>query len=296
LREIERTGESRGLLAVMTRSGEQRIWEYHNTLRTEGVETPIVRGIAHDVTERVRAEKALRASNEQLLKTAREREQVVRDLILFRALLDQSNDAIEVVDPETLRFLDVNQRACVELGYSREELLSMTVLDIDPNVDESRRMRVQQQWRDSGLAIMETVHRRKDGTTFPVEVNIRQVRLDREYSVAISRDITERKRTEEAIANLVQVRADSSENFFSSMACQLAKCLEADYALIGELIEGDESKVKTIGVCCQRAIAENFTYELAHTPCAEVMRQGVASYVSGVAEMFPKDLLLNSSG
>ncbi len=55
LREIERTGESRGLMAVMTRSGERRIWEYHNTLRTKGVATPIVRGIAHDVTERVRA-------------------------------------------------------------------------------------------------------------------------------------------------------------------------------------------------------------------------------------------------
>jgi PAS domain S-box-containing protein len=63
LREIKRTGEAEGLLAVLTRSGEQRIWEYHNTLRTEGVETPIVRGIAQDVTERVRAEKALQATN-----------------------------------------------------------------------------------------------------------------------------------------------------------------------------------------------------------------------------------------
>src|SRR5260370_42710928 len=55
LREIKRTGESRGVMTVVTRSGEQRFWEYHNTLRTEGVATPIVRGIAHDVTERVRA-------------------------------------------------------------------------------------------------------------------------------------------------------------------------------------------------------------------------------------------------
>src|SRR5271157_4567722 len=66
LREIERTRESRGLLAVVTRSGEQRIVEYHSTLRTEGVATPIVRGIAHDVTERVRAEKALRATEANL--------------------------------------------------------------------------------------------------------------------------------------------------------------------------------------------------------------------------------------
>ncbi len=199
LREIERSGESRGLLAVVTRSGEQRIWEYHNTLRTEGVVTPIVRGIAHDVTERVRAEKALRATNEQLMKAAREREQTLHALTLFRTLLDQSNDAIQVVDPETLRFLDVNERACVELGYSREELLAMTVFDIDTELDEGWRAWVRQQLRESGFAIMERVHRRKDGTTFPVEVNFRRVQLDREYGVAVARDITVRKRAEEAL-------------------------------------------------------------------------------------------------
>jgi PAS domain S-box-containing protein len=205
LREIERTGEARGLLAVVTRSGEQRIWEYHNTLRTEGVARPIVRGMAHDVTDRVRAEKALRATNEQLRKTAEERERTIRELTLFRTLLDQSNDAIKVIDPETLRFLDVNEKACTELGYSRDELLSMTVYDIDPNADQSLVARVQQQWRDSGFAIMETMHRRKDGTTFPVEVNMRRVRLDREYSVSISRDITDRERAEERLREFERV-------------------------------------------------------------------------------------------
>jgi PAS domain S-box-containing protein len=205
LREIERAGEAHGLLAVLTRSGEQRIWEYHNTLRTEGVATPIVRGIAHDVTERVRAEKALRATNEKLLKTAREQEMTLQGLTLFRTLLDQSNDGIEVTDPETLRFLDVNERACAELGYSREELLAMTVFDIDPNIDESVRARVGQQLGESGFATIEGVHRRKDGTTFPVEVNLRKVRLDREYVVAVSRDITERKRAEERLREFERV-------------------------------------------------------------------------------------------
>jgi formate hydrogenlyase transcriptional activator len=185
-------------LAVVTRSGEQRIWEYHNTLRTEGVAAPIVRGIAHDVTERVRAAKALRDANEQLLKTTQEQERTLHELTLFRTLLDQSNDVIQVVDPETLRFLDVNERACVELGYSREELLSMTVFDIDRNIDESWRAWVRQQTQELGFAIMERVHRRKDGTTFPVEVNFRRVRLDREYGVAVTRNITARKQAEEA--------------------------------------------------------------------------------------------------
>src|SRR6266851_1797664 len=205
LREIERTGESRGLLAVLTRSGEQRIWEYHNTLRTEGVAAPIVRGIAHDVTERVRAEKALRATNEELVKTARERERMLHELTLFRALLDQSKDAIEVIDTETLRFLDVNKKACVELGYSREELLSMTVFDIDPDYDESLRAWLRQQSREPGFAIMERTHRRRDGTTFQAEVNLRHVQLDREYIVAVSREITARKRAEERLREFGRV-------------------------------------------------------------------------------------------
>jgi PAS domain S-box-containing protein len=199
LREIARTGESQGLMAVLTRSGERRIWEYHNTLRTEGVERPIVRGIAHDVTEQVRAAKALRVTNEQLLQTARERERMLRDLTLFRTLLDQSNDAIQVVDPETLRFLDVNERACAELGYSREELLSMSVRDIDTDPSEGMRAEVEKRLRESGFIIMERVHRRKIGTTFPVEVNLRKVRLDREYDVALSRNITARKQAEKAL-------------------------------------------------------------------------------------------------
>jgi PAS domain S-box-containing protein len=219
LSEIERTGVAHGMLALVTRSGEQRIWEYHNTLRTEGVEQPIVRGIAHDVTERVRAEKALRTGNEQLLKTAREREQVIHELTLFRTLLDQSNDAIEVVDPETLRFLDVNERACVELGYSREELLSMTVFDIDPNLNASSRARVEQQLRESGFIITESVHRRKDGTTFPVEVNIRKVQLDREYVVAVSRDSTAR--------NMVAKALRGSEARERARAKELETLLEA---------------------------------------------------------------------
>src|ERR1700749_1141995 len=55
----------RGLLCVTTRSGEVRTWEYSNTLRTDGVQKPIVRGMAHDVTERRRAELALRESEER---------------------------------------------------------------------------------------------------------------------------------------------------------------------------------------------------------------------------------------
>jgi PAS domain S-box-containing protein len=121
------------------------------------------------------------------------------ELSLFRTLMDNSTDGIEVLDPETLHFLDVSEKECNDLGYSREELLSMTVFDIDPAVDESSAKRVMEQIRESGFARFESVHRRKDGSVFPVEISVRVVELDRPYMLGMVRDITERRQAEEAL-------------------------------------------------------------------------------------------------
>lgn len=66
LLQIEKEGVCSGYMCVLTRTGERRIWEYHNSLRIEGVPTPIVRGLAHDVTEQKLAEQALRQSEQRL--------------------------------------------------------------------------------------------------------------------------------------------------------------------------------------------------------------------------------------
>jgi PAS domain S-box-containing protein len=127
-----------------------------------------------------------------------ERRQVQEELHLFRKLIDQSNDGIEVVDPETLRLLDVNESACRDLGYTRDELLSLKISDIDPSVGESCLSRIANELAQSGFVTFESVHRRKDGSTYPVEISLKRVDLGRVYNVNLVRDITERKRVEEA--------------------------------------------------------------------------------------------------
>lgn len=134
--------------------------------------------LARDITDRKRAADALE---------------------MFRTLVDRVNDAIEVVDPETGRFLDINEKACTDLGYAREELLSLNYTDVDPQTDmTSFRQNKERLW-DSGALMIESVHRRKDGSTFPVEVNMKWVWLDRDYIVAVVRDISERKKSEAAL-------------------------------------------------------------------------------------------------
>ncbi len=121
---------------------------------------------------------------------------------LFRTLLEQATDAIEVLDPDTGRFLDCNERAYSSLGYTRDELLALSVPDIDPLIPPSAFKRKIQECREAPngqVNAIETVHRRKDGSTFPVEVSPRIIQLDREYCLAIVRDITERKHAESAL-------------------------------------------------------------------------------------------------
>jgi two-component system, cell cycle sensor histidine kinase and response regulator CckA len=128
-----------------------------------------------------------------------ERKRAADALEMFRTLVDRVNDAIEVIDPETGRFLDINEKACADLGYAREELLSLSVGDVDPGMDPTMfKVNKEKLW-DAGALILESVRRRKDGSTFPVEVNMKWVWLDRDYMVAVVRDISERKKNEAAL-------------------------------------------------------------------------------------------------
>ena len=101
-----------------------------------------------------------------------ERKRVEESLRLFRTLIDKSNDAIEVIDLETGQFIDVNERACTNLGYSRSELLNMKVFDVDPNQTPESFQSIMDGIQHSKSTIIETLNRHKDGSFFPVEVNV----------------------------------------------------------------------------------------------------------------------------
>lgn len=130
-----------------------------------------------------------------------ERKRTETDLELFKNLIDQTNDSIAVIDPETSRFLDVNDKLCRNLGYKKEELLKLGVVDIEAVLPDnfSWKEHVKEVRKRGGL-VLEGAHRRKDGTTFPVEVNVRYVSQgERGYMVGVARDITKRKKMEEAL-------------------------------------------------------------------------------------------------
>jgi PAS domain S-box-containing protein len=129
-----------------------------------------------------------------------ERIQAEEELRLFRYLIDQSHDLVFVIDPETSRFLDVNETACRATGYTREELLEMSVTDLEAVIPTHVTWQQRVEQIKKGGTRKEGRHKRKDGTTYPVEADSSFVTFGgRDYVLAMLRDTTERKQAEEAL-------------------------------------------------------------------------------------------------
>lgn len=136
----------------------------------------------HDVTDRKRAEDQLRES-----------ERIYRDMI------NGMNDTIWVIDFDTT-ILDVNNAATTVLGYSRQELLSMKITDIDVNLTPDQVQGLASSMPRDKIQVFETSHGTKDGKKIPVEVSSSLVSYTgRTVILSIARDITERKQAEEKL-------------------------------------------------------------------------------------------------
>jgi two-component system cell cycle sensor histidine kinase/response regulator CckA len=142
----------------------------------------MVAGVLADITDRKKAEEALNESEEK-----------------YRLIFSREHDAIVLTDAETNGFLDANESAERLWGYSREELLSMTALDISSDLKASRRG-LAAGARPEGVEIPVRWHRKKDGTIFPVEISAGSFDWrGRRVVCSIIRDISDRLRAETAL-------------------------------------------------------------------------------------------------
>ncbi|OFX27055.1 MAG: hypothetical protein A2033_06315 [Bacteroidetes bacterium GWA2_31_9] len=127
----------------------------------------------------------------------------------YRTLIEQASDGIFLHNSDG-KIIDINQRACESLGYSREELLTMNVSDIDIEVEvKQHKENIWDNITPDKPATFEGMHCRKDGSVFPVEVRLGKLELGNEkLMLALARDITERKQAEEERKNHVRFLED----------------------------------------------------------------------------------------
>ena len=109
-------------------------------------------------------------------------------------------------------------------------------------------------------------------------------------------ELEARKRAEEIFQALVRSTVNVGEEFFRSLVLELAKSLRVRYAFIGCVLPDNPGRVGTIALCVDGTIAENFEYDPADTPCADVLNQRTCFFPRNVQRLFPKDQLLADMG
>ncbi len=127
------------------------------------------------------------------------RKETEERLKFTQAVVERVVDAIFWLD-DRARIVYANDAACKLTGYTRDELLSMTILDIDPYLTDDLWQRHWELKKAAGSLLFEAQHRKKNGTLYPVEVSASYVVYNnKEYNCTFSRDITERKKVEEQL-------------------------------------------------------------------------------------------------
>jgi len=137
----------------------------------------------HQLNRDITAERGARES-------LREREE------LYRTIVNEAGEAVDLVDPKTLRFVEVGEAACRLLGYNREEMLGLDLAAIQAELDRDELRVLCDRLLATGGGAFETRHRHKDGQVLDAQLTVRAIQLQgHHYLLGIWRDITEAKRT-----------------------------------------------------------------------------------------------------
>lgn len=184
-------------------------------------EPPGVTVIARDITPQIQAEQSLRKQEKRLIQ-----------------LIEQAADALYVHDLEG-NIVDVNSQACANLGYRRDELMSMSATDIEKNLDPRGFEGLWNEVFSGGPATIEGTHSRKDGSTFPTEIRMGLFESDEGYlMLAAARYVTKRKAVERELQiserSLVEAqRIASFGNWEYDLQEDEARCSDQLYRIFG---------------------------------------------------------------
>ena len=206
-----------------------------------------------------------------------------------RSIIENTLDGVITVDDQGL-IRTVNPAAEKMFGFEASDLLGESVSKIIP-----QRLFLHDM-ASVGRGTLMAMASRQGFYPFPIEISLSDMQFDgKRHYVALIRDVTERKRSEDTLKHIgLGVSSTTGKEFVRSLVKQLSKALETDFSFILETSEHEEDT-------CSLVIAEGgqirtkADYELANTACEEVLKKGFRAYAKEVRSTFPSDQTLSET-
>ncbi|MBA3468329.1 MAG: MASE1 domain-containing protein [Herpetosiphonaceae bacterium] len=214
----------------------------------------------------------------------------------FRSLIENASDFITIVDHHgTVHYESPSTQRV--FGYPQGLVGKNVFHYIHP--DDCSRIRAAFEGKLSGQELGHPVHyrfRNCDGSWRYLESagnEFRSTSNPETWLVINSRDVTERRRVEEALATLAQGAVSTTDNdFYRTLVLQLSLALQIQYAYVG-LYDQDCQQITMIAACDAGIMRESFSFPIAGMACEAVITQGTSVFASAVQSQFPNDETLH---
>ncbi len=213
----------------------------------------------------------------------------------YQAIFEAAEDAIFVHDWDTGALVDVNPKACALFGYSAEEMKRITVGEISsgehPYTQAEALQRIQEA-KAGGPVRFEWHRKNRDGSLHWDEVCLKPaVIAGKPRVLAFTREVTERKRAEDALRNAaLAVSAVEGAKVFEDLVRQLSMTLDLDLTFIAVFADEQQTRLRSLATWQDGRAYPSHEYPVKHTPCETVVGKEFRAYADGVRQRFPLDL------
>jgi PAS domain S-box-containing protein len=283
-------GDSRNISQNRRANGQIIICQWsHTYIADKTGKSDRLLSIAEDITEKRRAEEALSLSEAK-----------------FAGAFQGNPDSISITRMSDGVLIDVNQTFEEITGYSRDESVGRTAVDLNIWVHPRQRSLLLQELGTNKMARnFEWEMRTKFGNLRRCVSNATTFNANNElYMLAVIRDVTDQRLLEErkaeadrALLRLAQGTRDIvGESFFELLVADLASALRTDCAFIGLRITNAQSRLHSVAAHVRGHSVENFEYDSIGTPCERTLEGDICVFPAGIRSAFPSNIGLGEYG
>src|SRR6185503_10090994 len=237
---------------------------------------------------RMKAESELEKKNAEL-------QRKLNEIELYQFTLQNLHEDIFWIDSKG-NIIRVNDSASKTSGYSSNELIRMTVFDLNPTEIVADWPLHWEKVKKEKKVVLETKHKHKSGYLYDVEVTNNYIVFDgMEFSCSVVRDIRKRKMEEELLLAVSEATSGYvGIDYFKELSKFITLTLGVKYSIVTECANEEKTRVRTIAFVEHANPIENVEYDLKGTPCEIVMKGKDYFCANELEKLFPKEKGLQS--